>query len=34
MSSENQFKCEEYGMVFRFQQELQRHANEEHVGTA
>jgi uncharacterized C2H2 Zn-finger protein len=34
LSSENQFKCEECGIVFSSQQELQRHANEEHVGTA
>jgi uncharacterized C2H2 Zn-finger protein len=34
MSSENQFKCEECGMVFSSQQELQQHANKEHVGTA
>jgi uncharacterized C2H2 Zn-finger protein len=32
MSSENQFKCEECGMVFSSQQELQQHANEEHVA--
>jgi uncharacterized C2H2 Zn-finger protein len=34
MSSENQYKCEECGMVFSSQQKLQQHANEEHVGTA
>jgi len=33
-SSENQYKCEECGTVFRSQQELQQHTNEEHVGTA
>ncbi|HZC48116.1 MAG TPA: C2H2-type zinc finger protein [Nitrososphaeraceae archaeon] len=33
-SEENQFKCEECGMVFSSQQELQQHANKEHVGTA
>jgi transcription initiation factor IIE alpha subunit len=32
LSSENQFKCEECGMVFSSQQELQQHANEEHVA--
>ena len=34
LSSENQFKCEECGMVFSSQEELQRHTNKEHVGTA
>ena len=34
ISSKNQFKCEECGMVFSSQQELQHHANEQHVGTA
>ncbi|HKG86790.1 MAG TPA: C2H2-type zinc finger protein [Nitrososphaeraceae archaeon] len=34
LSSENQFKCEECGIVFSSQQELQRHAKEQHVGTA
>jgi uncharacterized C2H2 Zn-finger protein len=32
MSSENQYKCEECGMVFRSQQQLQQHTNEEHVA--
>jgi hypothetical protein len=32
LSSENQFKCEECGMVFSSQQELQQHASEEHVA--
>jgi uncharacterized C2H2 Zn-finger protein len=31
-SEENKYKCEECGMVFSSQQELQRHANEEHVA--
>ncbi len=34
MSSANQFKCEECGMTFRSQEELQTHSNTEHVGTA
>ena len=34
MSSQNQFKCEQCGMTFDSQQELQQHANEQHVGTA
>jgi uncharacterized C2H2 Zn-finger protein len=34
MSSEKQYKCEECDMVFSSQQELQAHANKEHVGTA
>jgi len=34
LSSDNKYKCEECGMVFSSQQELQQHANEQHVGTA
>jgi transposase-like protein len=34
MSSETQYKCEDCGMSFNSQQELQQHANKEHVGTA
>ena len=34
MSSENKYKCEDCGMSFNSQQELQQHANEQHVGTA
>ena len=33
-SSEGQYKCEDCGMSFNSQQELQQHANKEHVGTA
>jgi len=33
-SSETQYKCEDCGMSFNSQQELQQHANKEHVGTA
>jgi uncharacterized C2H2 Zn-finger protein len=34
MSSENQYKCEECGMVFSSQQELQQHANKQHIVAA
>jgi uncharacterized C2H2 Zn-finger protein len=34
MSSETQYKCEDCGMSFNSQHELQQHANKEHVGTA
>ena len=34
MSSANQFKCEQCGMTFHSQEELQTHSNIEHVGTA
>jgi uncharacterized C2H2 Zn-finger protein len=30
----NPHRCEECGMSFKSQQELQEHNNEEHVGTA
>ncbi|HZC48805.1 MAG TPA: C2H2-type zinc finger protein [Nitrososphaeraceae archaeon] len=30
--NKNKYKCEECGMVFSSQQELQQHANEEHVA--
>ena len=33
MSSTNQFKCEQCGMTFGSQEELQTHSNKEHVGT-
>jgi hypothetical protein len=29
-----QFKCEQFGMTFGSQGELQTHSNKEHVGTA
>ena len=32
MSSETQYKCEDCGMSFNCQQELQQHANKERVG--
>jgi uncharacterized C2H2 Zn-finger protein len=34
MSSANPFKCEECGMTFGSQEELQAHSNTQHVGTA
>jgi len=36
MSSEksNNYKCEECGISFSSQQELQEHNNKEHIGTA
>jgi hypothetical protein len=35
MSSEiNKYKCEECGISFESQRELQEHNNQEHIGTA
>jgi uncharacterized C2H2 Zn-finger protein len=34
MSSSETYRCEECGISFKSQQELQAHNNQEHVGTA
>jgi uncharacterized C2H2 Zn-finger protein len=34
MSSANQFKCEQCGMTFGSQEELQAHGNTQHAGIA
>jgi uncharacterized C2H2 Zn-finger protein len=33
-SGEKQYRCEECGISFSSQDELQQHNNQEHVGTA